>query len=99
MKRLTTMYIGDLCNADKGELDKIDLTKIEVKHAELYCTVCSSLVNITRENLKTLPVGIVNTDTPLLVFKHSPVYSGRCLMPGCAPSFGTYGFPLKPPFD
>ena len=92
----TIMYIGDLCNADKEELGKIDLTKIEIRETKLYCMVCSSNQNITRENLKALPAGLViNTHPPLLVFERCTVYGGKCLMSGCVPPLiRTYRSPL-----
>ena len=89
----TIMYIGDLCNADKEELDKIDLDKIEIREAKLYCMVCSSCQNITRENFKTLSVDhVINTHPPLLIFKYCTSYGGKCLLPGCVSKFKPVSF-------
>ena len=54
-----------------------------IKQVQLYCSKCSVKVNITEENSKTLPAGLITLLLDKCIFKHSPIYGGLCLRPEC----------------
>ncbi len=60
-------------------------SKFDVRQVDLYCYNCSTRVNMTEENAKTLPEALFTAPLEQLTFDHSPLYSGICLRPECGP--------------
>jgi hypothetical protein len=56
-------------------------TGYDLRQAMLYCTVCSTRVSITSENLKT--TGYRADSVEKLTLEHSSIYGGQCLRTEC----------------
>ena len=63
----------------KGE----NINRTNIKQAQLFCTRCSIKVNITQENMITLPVSLITLPADKITFEHCPIYGGQCLRPEC----------------
>jgi hypothetical protein len=85
-------YVVDPATFIKDETHQPHQQQFDVRQLQLFCYNCSTRVNVTEENSKTLPPSLFTLPIEQISFDHSPLYSGICLRPECGNTKKFYTF-------
>ena len=78
-------YVKFVCNP--ATFKKPEGSQFGVLQAQLFCYNCSTRVNMTEENSKTISQELITAPLDQQIFDHSPMYGGICLRPECGPVY------------